>query len=102
MRLKVIYFGDSWLFLRGVIFDIDDETYPLSYSQGEYFRDNNWDVWEVIDKEVSDTDKVLLREIANSKTTVIRFQGSQYYHDMTVSQAEKQGIQDTLELAEYL
>lgn len=102
MRLKVIYFGDSWLFLRGVIFDIDDETYPLSYSQGEYFRDNNWDVWEVIDKEVSDTDKVLLREIANSKTTVIRFQGSQYYHDMTVSQAEKQGIQDTLELAKYL
>lgn len=103
LRLKVVYTGDNWLFLSGVIFDIDSQNNLLSYAQGDYYRDNAWgDVWEVIDKEANETDKNLLRSVANSEKTIIRFQGSLYHYDMTVSQAEKKAIQDTLELAEYL
>lgn len=103
LRLKVVYTGDNWLFLSGVIFDIDGQNNLLSYAQGDYYRDNAWgDVWEVIDKEANETDKNLLRSVANSEKTIIRFQGSLYHYDMTVSQAEKKTIQDTLELAEYL
>ena len=103
LRLKVVYTGDNWLFLSGVIFDIDGQNNLLSYAQGDYYRDNAWgDVWEVIDKEANLTDKNLLRSVANSEKTIIRFQGSLYHYDMTVSQAEKKAIQDTLELAEYL
>lgn len=103
LRLKVVYTGDNWLFLSGVIFDIDGQNNLLSYAQGDYYRDNAWgDVWEVIDKEGNETDKNLLRSVANSEKTIIRFQGSLYHYDMTVSQAEKKAIQDTLELAEYL
>lgn len=103
LRLKVVYTGDNWLFLSGVIFDIDGQNNLLSYAQGDYYRDNAWgDVWEVIDKESNETDKNLLRSVANSEKTIIRFQGSLYHYDMTVSQAEKKAIQDTLELAEYL
>lgn len=103
LRLKVVYTGDNWLFLSGVIFDIDGQNNLLSYTQGDYYRDNAWgDVWEVIDKEANETDKNLLRSVANSEKTIIRFQGSLYHYDMTVSQAEKKAIQDTLELAEYL
>lgn len=103
LRLKVVYTGDNWLFLSGVIFDIDGQNNLLSYAQGDYYRDNAWgDVWEVIDKEANETDKNLLRSVANSEKTIIRFQGSLYHYDMTVSQAEKKAIQDTLELAEYL
>ncbi len=103
LRLKVVYTGDNWLFLSRVIFDIDGQNNLLSYAQGDYYRDNAWgDVWEVIDKEANETDKNLLRSVANSEKTIIRFQGSLYHYDMTVSQAEKKAIQDTLELAEYL
>lgn len=103
LRLKVVYTGDNWLFLSGVIFDIDSQNNLLSYAQGDYYRDNAWgDVWEIIDKEANETDKNLLRSVANSEKTIIRFQGSLYHYDMTVSQAEKKAIQDTLELAEYL
>lgn len=103
LRLKVVYTGDNWLFLSGIIFDIDGQNNLLSYAQGDYYRDNAWgDVWEVIDKEANETDKNLLRSVANSEKTIIRFQGSLYHYDMTVSQAEKKAIQDTLELAEYL
>lgn len=103
LRLKVVYTGDNWLFLSGVIFDIDGQNNLLSYAQGDYYRDNAWgDVWEVIDKGANETDKNLLRSVANSEKTIIRFQGSLYHYDMTVSQAEKKAIQDTLELAEYL
>lgn len=103
LRLKVVYTGDNWLFLSGVIFDIDGQNNLLSYAQGDYYRDNAWgDVWEVIDKEANETDKNLLRSVANSEKTIIRFQSSLYHYDMTVSQAEKKAIQDTLELAEYL
>ena len=103
LRLKVVYTGDNWLFLSGVIFDIDGQNNLLSYAQGDYYRDNAWgDVWEVIDKEANETDKNLLRSVANSEKTIIRFPGSLYHYDMTVSQAEKKAIQDTLELAEYL
>lgn len=103
LRLKVVYTGDNWLFLSGVIFDIDGQNNLLSYAQGDYYRDNAWgDVWEVIDKEANETDKNLLRSVANSEKTIIRFQGSLYHYDMTISQAEKKAIQDTLELAEYL
>lgn len=103
LRLKVVYTGDNWLFLSGVIFDIGGQNNLLSYAQGDYYRDNAWgDVWEVIDKEANETDKNLLRSVANSEKTIIRFQGSLYHYDMTVSQAEKKAIQDTLELAEYL
>ena len=99
----MVYTGDNWLFLSGVIFDIDGQNNLLSYAQGDYYRDNAWgDVWEVIDKEANETDKNLLRSVANSEKTIIRFQGSLYHYDMTVSQAEKKAIQDTLELAEYL
>ena len=38
-----------------------------------------------------------MQQIASSEKTIIRFAGKDYKYDMTVSDADKQGIQDILD-----
>lgn len=92
------------------IINIDGSNYTLTYESDEYRRDNaSGDVWEVTDIPVSGslTDRqeavrLMMPLIAASEQTIIRFQGDDRHYDMTVSQADKDGILDILYGYEYL
>lgn len=110
MRLKFNYTGDRWVFYDYMIINIDGSNYTLTYESDEYRRDNaSGDVWEVTDIPVSGslTDRqeavrLMMPLIAASEQTIIRFQGDDRHYDMTVSQADKDGIMDVLYGYEYL
>ena len=93
------YTGDDWIFWDKVIINIDGEKHTKSFDGlfDKPKRDNRaGDVWEVAHSIVYSTesdDYKLLEKIANSKETIVRFQGEKSY-DLYVSASDKQAIKD--------
>lgn len=103
LRWLVVYCADDWIFFDKIIINVDGEKYTKTFEYGEVERDNDYgDVWEYVDMSVSESDKALLKKIANSKKTVVRFEGDQYHYDKTITQNEKYGITDILTAYDYL
>ena len=101
LRLICNYTGDDWVFFKGIIFAVDGTQYTRSYNYFDIVRDNeSGDVWEYIDSEVTDSDVELLKKIANSNETIVRFQGDDYSHDFIVSAADKEAIKNVVTVYE--
>ena len=103
LRLVCNYTDDDWVFFKKITFAVDEERYSDSFNYFDIVRDNDYgDVWEYIDTDVYDSDIEMLWEIANSTQTIIRFEGDDYYHDFTVSAADKEAIKQVLTVYEAL
>ena len=104
LRLVLNYTGDDWVFFKQILMNIDGEQHQKSFSYFDVVRDNSGGrVWEYIDLDVSnDSDVEWLWDIANSAETIIRFQGDDYSHDMTVTDVDKAAIRDCLTVYEAL
>ena len=103
IRLVYNYTGDDWVFFEKVLMNIDGEQRTESFNYFDIVRDNGGGrVWEYIDVEVSNSDIDWLWDIANSTETIIRFQGDDYSHDMTVSDTDKAALRDCLTVYEAL
>ncbi len=92
----------GWIFYNKVIFSVDGENTTKSFSRNEITRDNDTEVWEIADFEPSTDDILLLKSIASSNETIIRFQGDEHYYDHVVTQNEKDAILDVLAAYDYL
>ena len=104
LRLKFHYTGDSWIFWTDLTFSIDGvKKYSKSYNSYDILREvGGGDVWESMDIAPSDADITMLKEIADSKETIIRFQGEHYHYDLTVKASDKAAINDVLTAYEAL
>ena len=101
LRLIYNYTGDDWVFYKSVIFAIDGEQHYESFNYFDIVHDNeSGDVWEYIDVEVTDSDVELLKKIANSNETIVRFQGDDYSHDYVIPATDKQAIKTVVEVYE--
>lgn len=97
LRWKFNYTGDDWIFWTDLTFLVDGDTYSKHFSYYDVKRDNGYgDVWEVGDIEPSSSDIELLKKIAKSRETIIRFEGDDHYYDLTVSSADKKAIKEVL------
>ena len=104
MRVNFNYTGDRWVFFDGVIVSIDGSNYTLPNDAGDYRRDNQGgDVYESLDIVVDEYGTnyeqamaLMLPLIVRSEQTIVRFQGDERQYDLTVSQADKDGIMDIL------
>ena len=92
----------GWVFFNTVIFSVDGENTTKSFSRSDITRDNDTEVWETADFEPNASEIQLLRNIAASDETIIRFQGNEYYEDHIVTKNEKDAIVDVLAAYEYL
>lgn len=93
LRLNFQYAGDDWLFIDRYIFKVDGETYTIETEYGEVERDNGGGgVWEWYDFGATSTDIDMLRAIATSTKTVLRYEGDQYYKDRTITATEKKAL----------
>ena len=110
MRMKFSYTGDRWVFFDNVIVSIDGSNYTLPKDAGDYRSDNGGgDVYEALDISVEggnidnygEAVRLMMPLIAFSDQTIVRFQGDRQY-DLTVSQADKDGIMDILYGYEYM
>ena len=93
LRLVIQYFADDWLFINSAKINVDGVIYSVGSSEWE--RDNDSDVWEWIDEPLSD--RSLIEAIIKSKSSVIRFEGTQYYDTRTISSTQKRALRDVLD-----
>jgi hypothetical protein len=102
LRVQLHYTADSWLFISSAKFNIDGKVVPFSVPEASWKRDNDSEIWEWVDVNVTPELRSLLEQVANSKTTIIRFDGRQYYDDFTVTAKDKAAIRDVFAAEEYL
>lgn len=110
----VNYMSDDWLFIKSfevnvdgnIIFNSSDYTNGLKFdrdnSDGYIYETYQHIVAYSYDSTVDEAWLSMLREIANSQTATIRFQGAQYYDDFVVSEKDKQSIKDILDTWDLL
>ena len=96
---KFNYTGSDWVFFTDVVINIDGEkaaTIPFNYFDvnQQVFTGG---VYEAVDVNPASKYVDLLQKIASSEKTIIRFEGKDSKYDMTVSDTDKQGIQDVLD-----
>lgn len=103
LRLQYHYTGSDWVFFDNITVAIDDQRYYFTYNYVDVSRDNSGGtVWEWIDHSPSKEELEMLRAIAASEETIIRFQGDTYYYDLTVSRVDKQAIETVLDAYDIL
>ena len=95
LRLKFQYTSDDWLFIRQIKILTDENSYTIT---GDFKRDSDTTIWEWYDKIATPEDVVMLRDIAESKTAKIRYEGQQYYKDRIMTSKEKDIIKKTLDI----
>ncbi len=97
MRMVFNYTGDDWVFFDHITVVADGERFSKSFKYFDMVHDNGGGVvWEYIDVEAFDSDLKMLRAIANSSETIIRFEGDDYLHDLTVKDSDKAAIREAL------
>ena len=96
MRVVFNYTGNSWVFFENLLVSIDGELTTKSFDYFDVTRDNGGGrVWEYVDVDATDNSYMdLMWEIANSDTTIIRFQGESYSSDLTVTDTDKAAMRD--------
>lgn len=106
LRVKLNYTDAKtdagWIFFDHVIFSVDGENTTKYFNRSDIIRDNDTEVWETADFEPDASEVLLLRSIANSEETIIRFEGDEYYVDHTVTEKEKTAISDVLTAYNFL
>lgn len=99
LRLKFQYASDSWLFINEATLLVDGQKFTVT---GHWERDNNSGIWEWLDINVEKNELMILEKIANSTTAKVRYTGTQYYNDRTITAKEKSIIKKTLEIYKNL
>lgn len=100
LRLKMQYVAEDWLFVDNVKLNIDGDI--VDFYSGDFERDNNQRIYEYKDIRVSAGDISTLRKVANSKSTVARYEGRQFYKDKTVTMKQKSALKKMLDVYESL
>lgn len=95
IRFLARYAGSDWVFFEKIIVNVDGRVFNLEFSYFEVKRDNgSGGVWEWIDIIPSSENLVMLKQIAKSESTIVRFQGSDYKNDRELTAKEKKAIAD--------
>lgn len=103
LRMVCDYTSGDWVFFEKITFAVDDERYYKTFNYFDVTRDNAYGkIWEYVDIDVGSEEIELLYAIANSESTIIRFEGDDWYDDFTVTQNDKNAIKEMLEIYEAL
>lgn len=97
LRFKVRYSNDDWLFVDSASINVDGEIYDLNISSSEWERDNgSGDIWEWVDIVPTQFHLSMIDNIIKSKSAVIRYYGSQYRDDRTITTTQKRALANVL------
>ncbi|WP_295791538.1 hypothetical protein [Mucilaginibacter sp.] len=97
LRLTTQYTADNWLFINSMSFNADGENFN-DFSP-KFKRDNGQGmIWEWSDEPVPDLNLSMLAKIATAKRAKIRYDGEQYYNELTITAAQKAAIKRQLQV----
>ena len=94
--LRIQYEGSDWLFIKSYFFNVDGFTYEITPDYGVIKTDNNTRVWEWYNEAMTSAQVDLVQRIANSKSAVMRLNGTQYHKDVTITATQKSAIKNVL------
>jgi hypothetical protein len=95
LRFLARYAGSDWLFFEKIVVNVDGRVFNLDFSYFEVEHENaGGGVWEWIDIVPSSENISMLNLIANSKSTIVRFQGENYKNDRELTAKDKKAISD--------
>lgn len=92
------YTGDDWVFFKKITFAVDGKNTVKTFSYfKDIVRDNQYgNVWEYVNTGDGNQYEDLFWTIADSESTIVRFEGDNYWYDLTVSQKDKDAIREVL------
>lgn len=114
LHIAINYMSDDWLFIKSfevnvdgnIIFNSSDYTNDLEFdrdnSDGYIYETYRHLIAQSWDSTADEAWLSMLREIANSQKSTIRFYGTQYCDDFVVSEKDKQSIKDILDTWDLL
>lgn len=103
LRLVCNYTAKDWVFFEKITYAVDGVRYYDFFSYWDVTRDNSGGkIWEYVDMDVNTSTVEMLWAIANSTTTIVRFEGDSYYRDVTISDTDKAAIRQMLTAYEAL
>jgi hypothetical protein len=99
LRIVYDYTGNDWVFFDKVTINVDGVKYTREFDYFDVTRDTvvGGKLYENIDNAATDDDIEMLRAIAESSETIVRFSGSSYHSDFTVKSSDKEGIKNVLD-----
>jgi len=103
LHLKIQYSGETWIFIRNYVFNIDGQKYEIDPGLLGAERDMSTDfnapgVWEYHDESLDDKSEIeMLNQLIQSKKTILRLEGDQRKEDRTISAAQKAALKRTLD-----
>jgi len=102
LRFKVRYSDDDWLFVESASVNIDGDVRDLDVGS-DWDRDNgSGDIWEWVDVNATESHLSIVRDVIASKSAVIRYFGSKYRDDRTITSTQKRALQNVLDAYEAL
>lgn len=95
LMLKVQYFADNWLFIQYAWAKADGER--VFVPSAMWKRDNDNNIWEWTSVNINNPSYAsAITKIANAKNVVVRFEGTQYQKDITLSAAQLKAMRDVI------
>lgn len=99
-NLSFKFVSNDWLFIDAITIKTDKNTYNKDKIEIE--RDSGTrssgevGIWEWASYKVDEDELRMLLDMISSKKTIIRFNGSKYYHDYVLTENNKLAIRDSL------
>lgn len=103
LRFRIQYTADDWLFIQSYIIKTDNSSYTIETTYGQVETDNgSGAIWEWFDVNMDNTKYQIIKDIIDSKSVKLRYNGKQYYKDRYLTSSEKQGLKNVLDAYEAL
>lgn len=103
LRFRIQYTADDWLFIESYIIKTDNGSHTITTKYGEVEKDNDsGDIWEWYDVPLNNETYNIIKDVINSQTVKLRYNGKQYYKDRTITATERQGLKNILDAYEAL
>ncbi|MGI8600220.1 MAG: hypothetical protein ACR2KB_13280 [Chitinophagaceae bacterium] len=97
-RFVIQYYAEDWLFIKNYRFVIDGTPYRFSPENVQTDNGYGGKIWEWSDDRITSTDLELIKGLANAKTAKIRFDGTQYYKEKTITAKQLKDIKTIYQL----
>lgn len=102
LRIRYHYTSGDWVFVEKITVTADDKVFERGFDYFDVQRANQGGkVWEWADTALSDADMEMIKAMADSQMTVIRFSGDDYQDEVIMAETDKQAIKDVLAAFEY-
>lgn len=102
-RLRMGFIKNGWIFFEKVIVNIDGRVTQLSFGHFDVRRDvlGGSTISEYIDIGAREHES-LIKAMSKGKKVIVRFEGSQYRHDFTLTKEQKTALGDVWRLFELM